>query len=314
MNQIFSSLSLLLGLAVFSGPAFSSQDPCTIALTSNEASWAQDYPNLAAEYAKALTLVQAGEVPTLSIVIPAFREEKRIVNSLKQIQEFFNKFPYPVEVLLRVEKSPDRTVEVATEAVAGDTRFVISGHPVQKGKGYAVRQGMLAANGDFVLFMDADLSTPLPEIYHFLSLIAAGTKSPILIGDRHHPQSHIEENQSFKRQLMGATFRALVRRVLSSYGLKGINDTQCGFKMFSKKAAEKLFSLARIDGFAFDIEVLLMASEMGMKIESVPILWRDDARSTVHPILDPLKMLRDVIKISRQVKSNLSPLSPLEPM
>lgn len=273
--------------------------------SSDLAQWTADYPKLSEQYAKALTLVKQQQLPTLSIVIPAFREEQRIGNSLHEIKNFFDAFPYPVEILVRIEKSPDNSVTVAENMVAGDSRFEVSGHPVQRGKGYAVRQGMMRASGDFVLFMDADLSTPLPEIFHFLSLRADGNTSDVMIGDRHHPDSRIEADQSLHRQVMGATFRGLIRTVLTSYGLKGINDTQCGFKMFTKSAAQKLFGLSRVDGFAFDIEILLLASQLEMNISPIDILWRDDPRSTVHPIRDPLKMLRDVITMRRQVRASV---------
>ncbi|MGZ3721847.1 MAG: dolichyl-phosphate beta-glucosyltransferase [Bdellovibrionales bacterium] len=276
--------------------------------------WTADYPHLAEQYAQSLTLIKQQEHPTLSIVVPAFREEQRITNSIREMKAFFDAFPFPVEILVRIEKSPDKTVEVAEAAVAGDPRFVISGHPVQRGKGYAVRQGMLAARGDLVLFMDTDLSTPLPEIFHFLSLRAQGQTSPVMIGDRHHSESKIEADQSFHRQIMGSVFRGLIQRVLRSYGLSGINDTQCGFKLFTAEASNRLFNMAQVDGFAFDIEVLLLASELGMDIQAVPILWHDDPRTTVHPILDPLKMLRDVIQMRPQVRSLIANSPQMEPI
>jgi dolichyl-phosphate beta-glucosyltransferase len=276
------------------------------------AKWTRDYPDLMNQYEQSLALIRQHENPTLTIVVPAFREEQRIAASIAEMKAFFDAFPYPVEILIRIEKSPDHTAGVALAVANGDPRFVISAHPVQRGKGYAVRQGMQAARGDYVLFMDTDLSTPLPEIFHFLALRAGGEAAPVMIGDRHHSGSTIKADQSFHRQIMGSVFRGLIQRILRSYGLRGINDTQCGFKMFTADASRRLFSLASVDGFAFDIEILLLASEMGMDIRAVPILWHDDPRTTVHPILDPLKMLRDVIQMRPQVRSLLAQKTQLE--
>lgn len=271
-----------------------------------------EYPELLKDYQASLSLISADEQsrPVLSIVVPAYREERRLPQSLDKIKAFFNAFPFPVEVLVRIEKSPDRTAEVAMQETADDARFAIYPHPVQRGKGYAVRQGVLDAKGDYILFMDADLSTPLPEIFHFLAAAKTHPQQAILICDRHHPDSQISQKQSLRRQLMGSVFRTLTTKTVSLFGLKGIFDTQCGFKMFRRNAAETIFRQAQTDGFAFDVELLLLASRYGYSVQSLPVQWKDDERSTVNPLLDPPKMLLDMVKIQFKISKRLGMRAP----
>jgi dolichyl-phosphate beta-glucosyltransferase len=243
--------------------------------------------------------------PILSIIIPAYKEAHRLPQTILEIKDFFTKFPFPVEVQLRIEKSPDNTVELAYEA-AGESDYIhVFGHDIQKGKGYAVRQGILESKGAILLFMDADLSTPLPEIFKFLSYFNQNPSVDVLIGDRHHPDSQITRYQDWARRLMGTTFRKLTLGCLSQFGLKGIYDTQCGFKMFSANAGKDVFSRSKTDGFAFDVEVLMYASQLGYNIISVPIYWVNDDRSTVSSIRDPSKMLVDLARISYKVRKDL---------
>lgn len=288
-------------------------------------SWTDSYPNLVKSYRDALELLpaqmevvdgvyqaKAGDAPFLSIVIPAYKEAARLPTSLQKITEFFDTFPFPVEILVRVEKSPDATAELAQDAVAGVPYIRVYPHEVHRGKGYAVKQGMLDAKGRYVLFMDADLSTPLPEIFNFLSHLNANPSIKVLIGDRHHPQSQIVREQSLKRQVMGRVFRGLSTSVMARFGLRQIYDTQCGFKMFEANASRDIFDRIQTDGFAFDIEALLYASALGYPVKSLPIRWIDDMRTTVHPIKDPLKMLVDTTKIYRRVKADVNKQKQLE--
>lgn len=287
-------------------------------LRTNEV-WIESYPDLVKTYREALELLpfsmevvegayqaKAGDSPFLSIVIPAYKEASRLPGSLRKITEFFDLFPFPVEILVRVEKSPDATAELAQEAVTDVPYIRVYPHEVHRGKGYAVKQGMLDAKGRYVLFMDADLSTPLPEVYKFLAHVKSNPEVKVLIGDRHHPDSQIVREQSLKRQVMGRVFRGLSTTVMTRFGLRQIYDTQCGFKLFEAGASQEIFNRVQTDGFAFDIEALLYAQALGYTVKSLPIRWIDDLRTTVHPIIDPIKMLVDTTKIYNRVKADVA--------
>lgn len=228
-----------------------------------------------------------------TLVIPAYNEERRLPASIRDIRAFFSSFSEPFEVLVMVEKSTDRTIELATEAAKGDERFQVIDNQVQRGKGYAVRSGMLRARGEIVFFMDADLSTPLAEIIKFLAHFAEHPDVDILIGSRSHAKSQVIKRQSLFRQSLGRTFNKFVQL----FGVKGIEDTQCGFKAFRARANREIFSRQTIDGFAFDVEVLMLAESLDFKTEVIPVKWINSPDSKVRILIDPLKMLWDLVRI-----------------
>lgn len=265
---------------------------------------ALEYPQIHEAYATALQMAQRqghGERPYLSLVIPAYKEALRLPESLVKIQRFFNEFPFPVEVLVMVEKSPDFTHEVSSALVAGDRRIQVVDNLVKNGKGYAVRSGMKRAQGEVVLFMDADLSTPLPEIFNFLKRFDQEPQLQVLIGDRKTLADNSEQKRSPLRRTLSKGFNMLVQKL----SVEGIPDTQCGFKAFRKEANREIFQHQTLNTFAFDVEVLVLAKELGYPIGSQPVKWVDDDRSTVNPILDPLKMARDIMQVKSLVKKNL---------
>ena len=155
--------------------------------------------------------LSASAIPALSIVIPAWNEARRVPQSLLQIRDYFDSHPLDVEILLMVERSQDDTLARAGAAVEGDPRFQVIDNLVHRGKGYAVRSGMLRARGDIVLFMDADLSTPLEEVQAFLAHFQQQPDTDVLIGSRALAQSRIEKPQSALRRNMGRIFNALVQ-------------------------------------------------------------------------------------------------------
>ena len=161
------------------------------------------------------------------------------------------------------------------------------------GKGSAVRNGMLAAHGQYRVFTDADFSTPIYELEKVLPILSAGTD--ICIGSRSIDRSMVKEHQPFYREWMGKTFNKFVQLLV----FKGIVDTQCGFKGFTASAAERIFSQAKINGFSFDVEVLFLAKLEKMTIKEVPIEWYNDERSKVNPISDSTRMFLELIKIRR---------------
>lgn len=248
---------------------------------------------------------------SFSLVIPAYNEEKRLPASLRDIKSFFANFGSQVEIIVIIEKSTDRTVETARAETAGDERFHIIDNKVQRGKGYAVKCGMLRAKGDIVFFMDADLSTPLAEVVAFLTYFSEHPEVDVLIGSRAHAKSNVIKKQSWLRRNMGRTFNKFVQAL----SIKGIEDTQCGFKAFRARAAHEVFSRQTLDGFAFDVEALLLAKELGYKIAVLPVRWINSPDSKVHILLDPLKMLWDLIRIRRIVRKTvrMNPIQELRP-
>jgi dolichyl-phosphate beta-glucosyltransferase len=244
--------------------------------------------------------------PTISLVIPAYNEAARLPQSLRKLTEFSQRFTVPVEVLVVIEKSTDGTVELAREAVAKQTNFRIISNDVQRGKGYAVRTGMLRAAGEFLFYMDADLSIPLDEVLFFMDYFTTHPSVDIIIGNREHAQSRVLSQQSPLRQKMGRVFN----NIIQSLALLEIHDTQCGFKAFRKKAAHELFSRQQLDGFAFDVELLLLAERLGFEIVDLPVRLTNSPGSKVHIIRDSLHMLSDVIRVRKLVEKSLKDNPP----
>ena len=179
--------------------------------------------------------------------------------------------------------------------------FTVIESDVQRGKGFAVKTGMLKARGELVFFMDADLSTPLAETFKFVAEFSVNPETDIIIGSRAEAQSQIIKKQSWIRRNMGRGFN----RFVQAFGVSGIRDTQCGFKAFRKRAVEPIFSRQTIDGFAFDVELLVLAKAMEFKVATVPVRWVNSADSKVRIWIDPLLMLIDLLRIRRTVRQSL---------
>jgi dolichyl-phosphate beta-glucosyltransferase len=238
--------------------------------------------------------------PYLSLVIPAYNEAKRLPPTMARLEEFARDFKRSMEVLIVVEKSSDGTLEIARDLAAQQAhsaRIVeVIDNTVQRGKGYAVRSGMLRAGGKYVFYMDADLSVPLREIELFLACFEQRPEVQVLIGNRQHASSRITVAQSWLRRSMGQTFN----RILGLLALAGARrDTQCGFKAFRREAAQAIFSRQQIDGFAFDVEVLLLAEKLSLPIADLPVEWINSPESKVHILRDSLQMLRDAIRVRK---------------
>ena len=228
----------------------------------------------------------------LSVVIPAFNEEARIGASLNSIRAYLGKQPYASEVIVVDDGSRDRTAECAAESLRGMERHAILSLPRNQGKGAAVKEGIMKAAGDFILFSDADLSTPIEELEKFWPWMDQGFD--VVIGSRALVGADIQVRQSFFRELMGKTFNVFVRRLL----MKGIPDTQCGFKLFRGDVAKKVFSRLAINGFSFDVETLYLCRR-DHRIRQVPVIWRNSPKSHVRIVRSSLDMLLDLFKIRR---------------
>lgn len=238
------------------------------------------------------------KAPTyLSIVIPAYNEEARLPASLQQISAFAAAQPYRLEVLVVNNNSRDNTRQVAEQFAQSHDFVRVLDQPIQ-GKGAAVRAGMLAATGDYCLIADADLSMPIWEVPKFLPPNLSGYD--VAIGSRELPDSRRIDEPRY-RHLMGRAFSAYVKAI----AVPGIEDTQCGFKCFRQNVAQEIFSLQTIDGWAFDVEVLMIARRRGYRVVEVPIEWHYYANSKVSPIRDAIHMAREVARIRGNARLGL---------
>ncbi len=226
-------------------------------------------------------------MPYISVIIPAYNEAERLPKSLRNIIEYLDKQNFNYEIIVVDDGSTDDTVG----SVSGFKNTIVIKQLLNQGKGAAVKRGMLEANGDICVFSDADLSTPIYELQKIIDNINVGYD--VVIGSRGIKNDLIKIHQPFYREFMGKTFNKIVQILV----MKGIKDTQCGFKGFTKKAANNIFNLQKIKGFGFDVEILYLASRLGMKICETPVEWYNDERSKVNPITDSFKMLIDIIKV-----------------
>ena len=232
----------------------------------------------------------------ISIVIAAYNEEQRIGESLLKVRNYLDGQDLEYEIIVVDDGSMDNTKQVVEDYVPEITNLKIISYPKNKGKGYALKQGVLASKGELVLASDADLSTPIEELSSLLPLIS-NHEYDVVIGSRALKTSTIIIKQPWWRQGMGKIFNRIVTLLV----LEGFNDTQCGFKLFSGEAARSLFKGARIDRFAYDVEILAMARKKDYRILEIPIRWINSPASKVHPIFDSLQMLFDLIKIRLRI-------------
>jgi len=226
----------------------------------------------------------------LSVVVPSFQEERRLGPTLDRLHAYLASRGQAFEILVVDDGSTDRTGDVAQGAATrwSEVRLLPLGR--NRGKGAAVRAGVLDAKGDPILVTDADLSTPIEELEKLQARLEAG--ADIAIGSRALPESDLQVRQNILRETMGKTFNRIVRGL----GMLGFRDTQCGFKLYRAGPARDLFSRSRVDGFAFDVETLLLADGL-YRVDEVPVVWRNDAASRVSPLKDSLRMLRDVLRL-----------------
>lgn len=231
----------------------------------------------------------------LSIIIPAYNEENRIGPTLSGIYNFLKNKNYDYEVILVDDGSIDKTVVTAQGSeFAKANKLKIIRNGINKGKGFSIKNGILNSNGQFILFTDADLSTPMEEADKLFNYIEKGYD--IVIGSRSISGSDVKVHQPFYREKMGRIFNFLVSILLMS----GFNDTQCGFKLFKGSIARELGRELTINGFCFDVEMLYLAKRKGRKIAEVGIVWENSPQSKVLVINSSLSMFLDLFKIKKR--------------
>jgi glycosyltransferase involved in cell wall biosynthesis len=226
----------------------------------------------------------------VSVVIPAYNEADRIGETIRRIQNFLKTMPWESEVIVVDDGSRDNT-SAAVGALTFPGLRVIR-HETNHGKGFAVKTGVLAASGEYVLFSDADLSAPIEELEKVLAA-ALNQNADVVIGSRAVDRSYIEKHQSPFREFGGIVFNRMVRSIL---GLR-LHDTQCGFKLFRRERIGPVFEKLTITGFGFDPELLFLASRARLKILEVPVRWSHAEGSKIRFMRDSMRMFADLIRI-----------------
>ena len=227
--------------------------------------------------------------PYLSVVIPAYNEERRLPETLDRIIDYLDTQEYAWEVVVADDGSTDATAEIVRRAAAGSPAVRLLSLP-HRGKGWAVKNGMLAAAGDYRLLCDADLSVPIQQVDRMLPPLAPDVD--IVVGSR-EAEGATRHGEPPRRHQMGRFYNRLVRRLTPA----GLEDTQCGFKCFKNGPAIGLFEDQTMDGFAFDVEVIYLARKLGLSIKETGVDWYYRDQSKVHPVRDSLAMGLDLLKI-----------------
>jgi glycosyltransferase involved in cell wall biosynthesis len=226
--------------------------------------------------------------PFLSVIIPAYNEARRLPETLAQVHKFLRKQDYSSEILVVENGSTDGTFEIANSLQEKISKLTVM-HEDTRGKGWAVKQGMLAASGAWRFICDADLSMPIKEVNRFLP---PQSNAPVVIASREAPGA-VRYGEPEHRHLVGRAFNLLVRLLL----LPGLQDTQCGFKCFRADAAEAVFPRVTIPGWTFDVEALFIARRLGFTIQEVPIPWYYKPLSRVKVARDSVQMAADLLRI-----------------
>ena len=226
-----------------------------------------------------------------SIVIPAYNESRRIVPTLTRVLRYVAEQGWDAEIIVVNDGSRDDTAEMVRGFVERNPMMRLVENPGNHGKGYSVRNGMLQARGEVLLFSDADLSSPIEEAPKLFQALSDG--ADVAIGSRWLRAELQTERQPVYRQFFGRIFNLILWVVL------GLNfkDTQCGFKAFSRRAAEAIFPRQRIERWGFDPELIFLAQNHDLKVVEVPVRWAHDEKSTISPLRDGLRMFLEVLKI-----------------
>jgi glycosyltransferase involved in cell wall biosynthesis len=236
-------------------------------------------------------LASAMAHPRLSIVIPAYNESARIEDALERVMSCVSEQGWDAEVLVVDDGSKDETGAIVQRWMKSNPRLHLVQNPGNRGKGYSVRNGLLQAAGDIVMFTDADLSAPMEEAERLIAAIDNG--ADVAIGSRWLDRARQTIHQPLYRQFFGRCFNWITRTVM---GLP-FKDTQCGFKAFRREAAQVIFRLQTIERWGFDPEILFIAQKLKYDIREVPVTWGHDERSRISYLKDGMKMLEDMARI-----------------
>lgn len=237
----------------------------------------------------------------LSVVLPAYNEEKRLSKTLETVTAYLRQRQGKSEIIVVSDGSTDQTVAIAKSFNQNQLPIRVLHNKKNRGKGATVRRGVAAAQGEWVLFSDADMSTPIEEIVKLEKVMMDG--ADVVIASRALTGSDISDHQPFYREWMGKTFNLLVQSIV----LPGLQDTQCGFKMFKRDIARKVFLALTIPGFGFDVEMLYLAKRAGAEIQEVPVSWHNVLDSKVSPLRHATQMFLDLFRVRwRHRKKTLS--------
>ena len=227
----------------------------------------------------------------LSVIIPTYNEAGKIKGTIEAIYNYLSRQNYSWEAIVVSDGGSDKTVEVVSEFISNKPEFSLIANTQNHGKGYVVKQGMLVATGDYRIFVDADNAISMEQIEKFWPYSNEGYD--IVIGSIELPGSVINENAQWYRRFLGKYSKYLIRIIA---GLWDIHDSQRAFKLFTAKAANNIFSRTKINRFAFDIEVLVLAKKFNYKIKELPVIWNNSGNSTVH-FSSYFQVLKDLFKI-----------------
>lgn len=233
----------------------------------------------------------------LSVIVPAYNEEHRLLPTLERLHAYLSAQPLRYEILVVDDGSKDDTCGVVIRAMSSIPNLELVRQMPNKGKGAAVRRGMLHARGQIRVMCDADCSMPPEQLPRLLAPIIA-CKAEISIGSRYAEGAKTDVKQPLYRVLWSRLCNKVIQRSL----VPGVRDTQCGFKAFTAEAARDLFASATIDGWAFDLEILALARRRGFAIAEIGVEWKDDNRSRVNPLKDMWKVIREAMTIRRNIK------------
>lgn len=234
--------------------------------------------------------------PHLAVVVPAYNEQDRIGPTLLRINEYLSGQNYTWIVCVVSDGSTDSTSQIVSEFCATHPQFHLIESKPNRGKGFVVRRGMLETEAEWLLFSDADLAAPIEEVEKLFAAVSDSV--PIAIGSRPLRDSRLEIRQPWYREAAGRAFNLMVQL----FAVRGIKDTQCGFKLFRNDVAKDVFKRSKLAGYGFDFEALMIARDLGYKVAEVPIRWSHQEGSKVNMLRDGTRMLTELVKLRLQGK------------
>ena len=230
--------------------------------------------------------------PYYSIVVPAYNEAERVGPSLQRMLAYIGESKWSAEIIVVNDGSRDNTAAIVADFAQRNPLIRLIENPGNRGKGYTVRNGMMNASGQVLLFTDADLSSPIEEASKLFSAIESG-RADVAIGSRYLQSELQTRKQPLYRRMLGRSFNTALHIILGlSYA-----DTQCGFKAFSRKAVTEIFPHMKIERWGFDPEILFLARRYGLRVAEIPVSWAHDHRSKINPVRDGVRMLGELVRI-----------------